>query len=112
MSRNRFRERCVSRDGGECIVPTCEQEVTPSPDGPGEVHHIMERKLWEDGGYFPANGASVCNPHHRMAEDNIIPPQAFWRWADVENPVVPVENAGYIDVDKWGEPLPGFEYKW
>lgn len=109
MTRNSFRERCVSRDGGECIVPTCDREVTPSPDGPGEVHHIIERKLWEDGGYFPANGASVCNPHHRMAEENIIPPQAFWRWAGVDNPVVPVEDTtdgeGYIDVDKWGEPL-------
>lgn len=106
MTRKDFRERCVARDGGQCLVPTCEQEVTTDPDGPGEVHHIMERKLWDDGGYFPANGASVCNEHHRLAEDNVIPPQAFWRWAEVENPVVPVENEdGYIDVDKWGESL-------
>lgn len=102
MSRSNFRERCVSRDDGECLVPWCDTEVTAEPDGPGEIHHIIERKLWDGGGYFPDNGACVCNHHHRLAERNIMPPQAFWRWINGPR-VVP---KGYDhDIDKWGEPL-------
>lgn len=95
QERQKFREQCRDRDNNECIVPWC--------DGSAEdVHHIIERKLWDDGGYIPNNGASVCNYHHRHAEKNNIPPQAFWMWAGIENPPLPgsVDSA---DVDKWGE---------
>lgn len=102
MSRQDFREACVERDGGECLVPSCDRDVTASPDGPGEVHHIIERKLWHDGGYIPDNGACVCNPHHRLAEENVIPPQAFWRWADVQDPPLP-KSLEHTYVDKWGD---------
>lgn len=103
MSRAAFRKECVERDGGECLVPLCDEHVTADPEGPGEVHHIIERKLWENGGYFPDNGACVCNEHHRMAEQNIIPPQAFYRWANIESPIYP--DGLNEDCDKWGEPL-------
>jgi hypothetical protein len=84
-------------------VPGCGAEVASSPDDAGEVHHIIERKEWSDGGYIEDNGASVCNKHHRLAEKNIIPPQAFWRWADVQDP--PLPEGMEMNVDKWGEPL-------
>jgi len=44
MSRSNFRQICVSRDDGECLVPTCDNPVTADPDGAGEVHHI-DRKV-------------------------------------------------------------------
>lgn len=104
MSRSYFRETCVDREGGECIVPWCDSSVTVEPDGPGEVHHILERELWADGGYIPSNGACVCNDHHRMAEENEIPPQAFWRWAELDASSVELPNGiDTIAVDKWGE---------
>lgn len=111
MSRESFRRQCVERDGGECLVPSCEATVTAEPSEAGEVHHIIERKLWQDGGYIPENGACVCNKHHRYAEENVIPPQAFWRWIGVENPPLPEDPVGReavmdSDVDKWGKPLP------
>lgn len=102
QGREKFREVCVDRDGGGCIAPTCPNEVTVDPDGPGEVHHIIERKLWESGGYIPENGASVCNKHHQMAEENEIPPQAFWRWIGVDYPPTPKEIKT-DDCNKWGE---------
>lgn len=132
MSREKFRQHCVERDDGQCVVPDCHEQVTPSPDGPGEVHHIIERKLWTNGGYIPRNGVSICNEHHRLAERNIIPPQAFWRQlvenADKGGMYVPLprdvhrgvshatesdtvgvwtdaENVPEFAVDKWGEPL-------
>jgi len=108
MTRQDFREECVARDYGQCLVPGCTKPVDADPEGPGEVHHIIERKLWDDGGYIPDNGACVCNPHHRLAEENIIPPHAFWRWAEVEDPPIPEDNekAMDMDVDKWGKPMP------
>lgn len=106
MSRSDFREACVSRDGGKCLVPSCDEIVTAEPDSDGEVHHVIERKLWDDGGYIPRNGACVCNDHHRLAEENVIPPQAFWRWAGIEDPPLPDSVAAKHhanDVNKWGE---------
>lgn len=117
MSRKSFRQTCVERDGGECIVPWCQSSVTIEPDGAGEVHHIIERELWPNGGYLPRNGVCVCNHHHRMAERDEIPPQAFWRWAGTERPVVPRpgergqnkthvhvdEKVTLLDIDKWGD---------
>ena len=103
MSRLKFRQKCVERDSGTCVVPTCDEVVTDDPDGPSEVHHIMERKLWSGGGYLADNGASVCNQHHRLAEQNVIPPQAFWRWVGVEDP--PLPDGVAKNSDKWGEKL-------
>jgi len=97
MSQNRkqFRQNVFSRDNNKCIVPWCDSEAD-------DAHHIIERELWKDGGYIKDNGASVCNKHHRYAETNHIPPQAFYMWAGIENPAMP-ENIESIDVNKWGE---------
>lgn len=123
MSREDFRAACVERDGGVCVVPWCGEPVDTDPSGQGEVHHIIERELWPNGGYRADNGASVCNMHHRYAERNHIPPQAFWRWiGDSENYVplpASIASGNYGDedtvsvwpsdcpkdtaVDKWGE---------
>jgi hypothetical protein len=98
----------MERDHKMCVVPSCarlaDDIVSTEPDAPGDVHHIIERELWSDGGYVPDNGVTVCNYHHRLAEQNIIPPQAFWRWLGIEEPPLPsgVED---MHVDKWGEPL-------
>lgn len=114
MSRADFREQCVNRDNGQCLIPWCQNDVIADPNGPGEIHHIIERKLWSDGGYLPDNGVCVCNEHHQMAEQNEIPPQAFWQWAGITNPVVPTPGGTpmrcHIDdpgemmaINKWGE---------
>jgi len=105
MTRQDFRQECISRDGGICVVPSCGNGgFDADPESEGDVHHIIERKLWDDGGYIPENGVTVCNYHHRLAERNIIPPQAFWRWLGIENPILP-EGIDSMHVDKWGEKL-------
>lgn len=95
QNRKQFRENVFSRDNHSCIVPWCDNSAD-------DAHHIIERELWEDGGYIPKNGASVCNKHHRYAESNNIPPQAFYLWAEIENPPIPNSVSNH-DVDKWGE---------
>lgn len=94
MTRQEFRDDCLDRDSDQCVVPWCLSKAD-------DVHHILERSLWMDGGYVPDNGASVCNDHHRYAETNDIPPQAFWRWLGIEDPPLPGPVAGE-HVDKWG----------
>lgn len=93
LERHEFRQKALKRDNNTCIVPWCSEEAD-------EVHHIIERSLWTDEGYYMGNAASVCNPHHKMAENNHIPPQAFWRWIN-ENPVTPEDLSQ--DINKWGE---------
>lgn len=125
-SRGDFRDACVSRDSGECVIPWCHEPVTVDPDGPGEVHHIIERELWDDGGYFADNGSCVCNYHHRLAENNLIPPQAFWRWLDIRDVTIPVDGvptvvpaealgtdkaAQTLAIDKWGKPFDAPSWK-
>jgi len=95
LSRHEFRDRCFERDDQTCVVPWC----STSAD---EVHHIIERSLWDDEGYYLENGVSVCNFHHRQAENDLIPPHAFWRWLDV----TPITPHGYgAAITKWGEAL-------
>jgi len=114
MRRSIFREEVFDRDDGKCVVPTCNSDAA-------DAHHIIERKLWDNGGYISDNGASVCSRHHHLAEANAIPPQAFWRWIDVTDVPLPETITGQNGVtrvdlsdsskspkvayDKWGEPL-------
>jgi len=97
QNRNKFRESCLERDNGKCVVPWCDKEAV-------DVHHIIERSLWSDGGYIKPNGASVCSHHHKHAEETYIPPQAFWFWIGIKDPKLP-ENYDDTSIDKWGDQL-------
>jgi|AntDeeMetagen134_2_1112570.scaffolds.fasta_scaffold01233_8 hypothetical protein len=96
LSRSVFSDRALERDNETCVIPWCDADAD-------EVHHVIERSLWSDGGYYLRNAASVCNPHHRYAEDNHIPPQAFWRWIGVE-PLTPEQFTSF-HINKWGDEL-------
>lgn len=93
--RKEFRETCLERENNTCIVPWCTHEAD-------DVHHIIERAEWKNGGYIPKNGVSICNTHHQYAESNHIPPQAFWIWLDISNPVLP-DKFKTNQINKWGE---------
>lgn len=99
MSKNRedFRKKVFDRDNNTCKIPWCDKKAD-------DAHHIVERDIWENGGYIPNNGVSVCNEHHQDAEDDYIPPQAFWMWLSIDNPELP-ESVESINIDKWGNNL-------
>lgn len=94
QQRKQFRDTVYSETSHTCIVPWCEADAD-------DAHHVIERALWEDGGYIPANGAAVCNHHHQAAEANAIPPQAFWLWKGISEPRLPT-TVDSVAVDKWG----------
>ncbi len=93
LTREQFRKRVFARDGGRCVL--CgEAAVDP--------HHVMERKLFADGGYYLDNGASVCGRCHLLCETTEIPVEDVRRAAGITEPVMP---PGYLPdraYDKWG----------
>lgn len=96
-SRQSFRTSVFEREDNQCIVPWCDEDAD-------DAHHIIERDLWSDGGYILQNGVGVCNHHHQYAEANVIPPQSFWMWIGIDEPVLP-ESVETWQVNKWGREL-------
>lgn len=92
LTRDEFRERVFERDGHHCVH--C---GAPAVD----AHHLMERRLFEDGGYYLDNGVSLCEQHHLDAEKTILSPHELRRAAGIRVTIVPpcLTNDIY---DKWG----------
>lgn len=63
LSRDDFRKFVFERDHYLCVI--CKK---PAQD----AHHIIERRLFDDGGYYLDNGASLCTEHHILAEQTIL----------------------------------------
>ncbi len=59
LTRDQFRASVFARDGHTCVF--CGAKAA-------DAHHIIERKLWGNGGYYLDNGASVCEPCHLRCE--------------------------------------------
>lgn len=96
LSRQQFREGVFARDNHKCVV--CK---APAVD----AHHIIERKLWSDEGYYLDNGASLCEIHHRLAERNIISPQNIRLYTGITNKIIPEQFDINLDYTKWGDIL-------
>ena len=96
QSRDDFRSAVFARDGHECVF--C---GAPAVD----AHHILERRLWPDGGYYLDNGASVCAEHHIGCEQTIISVEDVRRACGISRIVVPPHLYADQPCDKWGNPL-------
>lgn len=92
--RDRMREACFARDGGKCVL--CD---APAQD----AHHILERRLWPDGGYILDNLASVCGHCHLLCEQTIVSVEEVRHAAGIWGPpVVPPHMYPDETYDKWG----------
>ena len=63
LTRDEFRNSVFARDKHKCVICSL-----PAQD----AHHILERRLWPDGGYYLDNGASLCGEHHIQAEQTVL----------------------------------------
>jgi len=63
LTCDEFREAVFARDGHKCVFCGARAE---------DAHHIIERRLWPDSGYYLDNGASVCEKHHLDCEQTTI----------------------------------------
>jgi hypothetical protein len=96
LGRDAFRNAVFARDGHRCVI--CKE---PAQD----AHHILERRLWTDGGYYLENGASVCGDDHLKAEQTLISCEALRDAAGIGKVLLP--DHLYVDqrYDKWGNPI-------
>lgn len=95
LSRDNFREGVFERDAFKCVV--C--GVTGV-----DAHHILERRLWPDGGYYLDNGATVCSVHHMACEKTEISVEEMRELAKVKK-IIPPQLYDDQIYDKWGNPI-------
>jgi len=93
LTRDVFRESVFKRDGYKCVC--CD---LPAID----AHHIIERRLFTDGGYYLNNGVSLCEKHHIEAEQTIIQPRFFYDKLDLKR-VLPSDLYEEFEYTKWGD---------
>lgn len=96
FSRDQFREKVFARDNHVCVI--C--------GAPGQdAHHILERRLFHDGGYYLENGATVCGEHHLACERTTISVEDIRSAAGIRKIVVPDHFYDDHIYDKWGNPI-------
>lgn len=119
LSRDAFRAAVLDRDKHRCVIcgiSEAERHLS--------AHHIIERRLWPNGGYFVANGASLCDhgaPEdydpaspdpdsvgcHLKAEMTLISPEEIRAAAGITEMLLPDQFTDGEKIDKWGNPVLG-----
>jgi hypothetical protein len=96
LTRDSFREGVFERDGHKCVI--CKE---PGQD----AHHIIERRLFSDGGYYLDNGATLCGKHHIEAEQTTLSCDEIRDKAGIKHVVLPEHLYDDLQYDKWGNIL-------
>lgn len=100
LSRDAFREGCLERDGHACVM--CGRS-----DRPLDVHHILERRLFEQGGYFLENGATLCSDReegcHTTAERTLVTPEDLREMCGIQDVALPRQLYAEFSYTKWGD---------
>ena len=96
LTRDDFRNGVFKRDAHKCVHCT-----KPAQD----AHHIIERRLFTDGGYYLNNGASLCGECHILAEQTVLSAQELRGEIGIKTPVLPEHLYADQDYDKWGNPI-------
>lgn len=97
LTRDEFRNQVLKRDNYCCVI--CGKTAQ-------DAHHILERRLWSDGGYYLNNGASVCASCHFECEKTLITVEQIRQAAKVEK-IVPSDFEKDEKYDKWGNLIIG-----
>jgi len=93
LDRNDFRESVFKRDNKTCVV--C--------GNPGvDAHHIIERRLFADGGYYLDNGATLCSNCHIEAEKTNISCEQIREAIGIKKAILPEDFYDDVRYDKWG----------
>jgi hypothetical protein len=93
LSREDFKRLVFHRAGGRCVFCT-----RPAVD----PHHILERKLYPDGGFYLGNGAAVCEEHHWECKTTKRSVEEVRGAAGISTPVLPPGFEHGVLYDKWG----------
>lgn len=93
LTRDAFREGVFKRDSYKCVI--CKEKAL-------DAHHIIERRLWGNGGYYLDNGASLCEKHHLEAESTVLSCDDIRFACGIENIITPEHLYHDNKYDKWG----------
>lgn len=97
LTRDQFREGVHERDGQKCVI--CGRERS---EHHLDAHHILERRLWDNGGYYLDNGATLCEEHHLAAEATTLSCEEIRKAAGIEKIALPPHLYPDMRWDKWG----------
>ncbi len=98
LTRDDFREGSFARDGHKCVI--CGRLAS---EGALNAHHIIDRTLFADGGYYLENAATLCEEVcHMEAEKTLLSVEDVRAAAAIKN--YPMPNGFYPEdvIDKWG----------
>lgn len=93
LTRDDFRNAVFERDGHKCVL---------CGDPAVDAHHILERRLFADGGYYLYNGASVCGQCHIKCEETTISVENVRDAAGIRKVMLPEHLYYDLRYDKWG----------
>jgi hypothetical protein len=92
LVREVWRASVFGRDRNRCVM--CNNPAV-------DVHHIIDRSAFEDGGYDINNGVSLCERHHLEAEQGSITPSQLRLKAKIRTLVLPAGVDPAKEYDKW-----------
>ncbi len=101
LTREEFNKQVFERDLNTCVA--CGNHAV-------DAHHILDRKLFEDGGYYLNNGVSLCAKCHVDAECGNYTPQELRDLVGITEIIVPSGYDKNLDYDKWGNVSKYFKY--
>ena len=93
LDRDSFRVRVFDRDKYKCV--NCGEPAV-------DAHHIMERRLFHDGGYYINNGVSLCEDCHILAEKTLLSTDELREKASITERILPEHLYHDHNYDKWG----------
>lgn len=96
LTRDDFRNNVFKRDNFKCVF--CDNNAV-------DAHHIIERRLFSDGGYYIDNGISVCEYHHIKCEETLISVEDARMAANITKKIIPDHLYSDHIYDKWGNPI-------
>jgi hypothetical protein len=96
LLRDEFREGVFRRDNYKCVCCGADAQDT---------HHLVERRLWPDGGYYLDNGASLCGLCHLRAEETVLTCDTLRAAAGITRVLLPPHLYDDSAYDKWGNLL-------
>src|SRR5208337_195186 len=92
LTRDEFREGVFARDRHRCV--NCGKAGV-------DAHHIIERRLFPDGGYYLDNGVTLCADCHLAAEATLISCETLRFQAGIPTVILP-PHFFFGLYDKWG----------
>lgn len=99
LGRDGFNEAVFERDHHKCVI-------CGDTESPLDAHHIIERRLWPDGGYYVSNGATLCDKGtegcHYKAETTEISVEDLRIACNIQKPIIPPDMYSDQVYDKWG----------